>query len=158
MATLHQPSSEPAAVHVAITGATGLLGSALANRLRSRQIVVQRVRRGSQAVAPDLAWQPERGVANLSGLNGVRAVVHLSGEPIAERWTASHKKAIRDSRVGPTSLLARSLASLPDPPKVLLSASAIGIYGDRGNEELDESSAPGNGFLAEVAQAWELAT
>jgi uncharacterized protein (TIGR01777 family) len=88
----------------------------------------------------------------------VAAVVNLAGEPIVERWTAAHKKAIRDSRVDSTNLLAQSLAALPDPPRVLLSGSAIGIYGNRGDEELDESSTAGGDFLAEVAQAWERAT
>lgn len=152
-------SSDPDSPRIAITGASGFLGCALANRLHDRRVVVQRVRRGAQAVPPDVAWQPGKEVAvNLAPLNGASAVVHLAGAPIAERWTSAHKRVIRDSRVGPTSLLARSLAQLSDPPRLLLSGSAVGIYGDRGDEELDESSALGTGFLADVASAWEQAT
>jgi hypothetical protein len=91
-------------------------------------------------------------------LDGVAAVVHLAGEPIAERWTAERKRLIRESRTGSTQVLASSLAQLPSPPRVLLSGSAVGIYGNRGDEELDESSAPGGGFLAETAIEWERAT
>ena len=142
---------------VAITGATGFLGSALANHLNKHGVVVQRIRRGAQAVPPDVSWQPERGTGDLSALSGAAAVVHLAGASIAERWTSERKRAITDSRVGPTSFLARSLAKLPDPPRAFLSGSAIGIYGDRGDEELDESSVAGAGFLAETAVAWERA-
>ena len=148
-------TSDHAKPRVGVTGASGFLGSALAKRLHSSSIIVQRVRRGSQAVQPDVAWQPERGSAQLAALSGAAAVVHLAGESVAERWTPAHKRAIRDSRVGPTALLARSLAALPEPPRVLLSGSAIGIYGDRGDEELDETSASGSGFLADVAREWE---
>jgi len=148
-------TSDHANPRIGITGASGFLGSALAKRLHSRSIIVQRVRRGSQAVQPDVAWQPEKSRAQLAALSGAAAVVHLAGESVAERWTPAHKRAIRDSRVGPTGLLARALAELPAPPRVLLSGSAIGIYGDRGDEELDEASAAGSGFLADVARAWE---
>lgn len=159
MASPVASSSDLASARVAITGASGFLGCALANRLHNRHVVVQRVRRGVQAVSPDVAWQPQKtSVTNLASLSGASAVIHLAGAPIAERWTAAHKRAIRDSRVGPTALLSRSLAQLSDPPRLLLSGSAIGIYGDRGDEELDESSALGTGFLADVARAWEEAT
>src|SRR5690349_13182801 len=91
---------------IAITGASGFLGSALANHLNKHGLVVQRIRRGAQAVPPDVSWQPERGTGDLSALSGAAAVVHLAGASIAERWTSERKRAIMDSRVGPTSFLA----------------------------------------------------
>jgi uncharacterized protein len=140
---------------IAITGASGLLGSALAAQLRKDSVTVHRMRRGARAVSPDIAWSPEAGVLDLAALEGVDAVVNLAGEPIAARWTAERKAAIRDSRVKSTSLLAQTLARLKRPPRVLLSGSATGIYGSRGDEILDENSAPGSDFLAEIAIGWE---
>jgi uncharacterized protein len=142
---------------VAITGASGLLGSALATQLRNDNVTVHRLRRGARAVSPDIAWSPESGALDLAALEGVDAIVNLAGEPIAERWTAERKAAIRESRIASTSLLARTLTRLKRPPRVLLSGSAIGIYGSRGDEVLDEQSAPGSDFLAETAIAWEQA-
>jgi len=98
-----------------------------------------------------------RGVLPPSALDGVDAIVHLAGEPIAKRWTAERKRAIRESRVRGTELLARMIASLDRKPRVLVSGSAIGVYGDRGDELLDESSATGDGFLANVVSEWERA-
>lgn len=145
-------------MRVAITGASGLLGSALAERLTQDGAEIIRVRRGSQVGAPDVAWNPAAGILPVEALDGLDAVVNLAGEPIARRWTAARKQAIIDSRVQSTSLLARALAQVREPPRVLLSGSAIGIYGDRDDEELDEDSAPGSDFLAKTAMAWEAAT
>ena len=103
-------------------------------------------------------WDPARGLLRPQDLAGVTAVVHLAGEPVAQRWTSAHKTAIRDSRVQGTALLARTIAGLAGPRPVFLSGSAVGYYGDRGDELLDETSAPGSGFLASVSQAWEAAT
>ena len=150
--------SEPRALQrVAITGASGLLGSALAARLEGEGLRVHRIKRGAAAAATDISWSPSSGILNPSALEGVDAVVNLAGEPIAQRWTAKRKTAIRESRLTITSLLAAAIARLRRPPRILLSGSAVGIYGDRGNEELDEDSQPGSDFLAEVAVAWERA-
>ena len=155
----HSGAREPDhPIRVAITGASGFLGSALAARLQSDGITVHRVRRAQHVASPDIAWLPRLGMLDSSAMEGVDAIVNLAGEPIARPWTSKRKTAIRESRVVGTSLLARSIAQLKQPPRVLLSASAIGIYGDRGAEELDESSTPGSDFLATVAADWERAT
>ena len=140
---------------VAITGSSGLLGSALATQLQRDGVTVHRVRRASSAVKPDIAWNPSSGEIDLAALDGVDAIVNLAGEPIAQRWTAERKATIRNSRITTTTLIARSIAKLSRPPRVLLSGSAIGFYGNRGNEELDEESSPGSDFLADTAIAWE---
>lgn len=154
-AELHRRSM---GARVAITGASGFLGSALAAQLGRDGVEIIRVRRAASVSPPDIAWDPESGVLPVESLEGIDAVVHLAGEPIARRWTRARKRAILESRVQSTSLLGRALAALRTPPRVLLSGSAIGFYGDRGDEELDESSAPGSDFLARVAVAWEAAT
>lgn len=142
---------------IAITGATGFLGRALARSLTadgwSVVPVVRRRTGDGQAL-----WDPAAGTIEATALAGVEAVVHLAGESIAgSRWTAARKRAIRDSRVGSTRLLATALAALDPPPAVLVSASAVGIYGDRGDEILTEASPPGTGFLPDLAVAWEAA-
>jgi hypothetical protein len=106
----------------------------------------------------DVRWDPDAGRLDPRELEGVDAVVHLAGASVADRWTPAHKRAIEDSRVRGTALLAETLARLARPPRVLVSASAVGFYGDRGDEVLDERSAPGAGFLADVARKWEGAT
>jgi len=152
------PVAETAAVRrVAISGASGLLGSALAARLRQQGTTVHRIKRGTAAAAPDIAMSPTSGIMDLSALEGVDAIVNLAGEPIAQRWTAKRKAAIRESRLTTTSQLADAIARLRQPPRVLLSGSAVGFYGDRGSEELDENSGPGSDFLSQVAVAWERA-
>ncbi len=104
-------------------------------------------------------WSPAEGTLDPGALDGVDAVVHLAGAGIADhRWTDDYKRAIRDSRLDGTALLARTIAAMAHPPAVLLSGSAVGVYGARGDELLDESSAPGTGFLADVCVAWEAAT
>ncbi len=146
-------------LRIAITGATGFIGTQLAAFLSTGGHDVIRIGRGE--VSPgrtDVSWDPERGKLDARALEGVDAVIHLAGASIAERWSASHKKTIRDSRVEGTSLLAHTLASLSRKPRVLLSGSAIGFYGSRGDEILDETSAPGKDFLAETARQWEGAT
>ncbi len=140
---------------VAVTGASGLIGRALVDALQMRGARVLRIGRGAAA---DVRWDPAAGRLDAASLRGVTAVVHLAGAPIAERWTSAHKAAIRDSRVQGTALVSRTLLALPEPPRVLISGSAIGIYGDRGSEVLTESSALGQDFLAEVGRAWEGAT
>ena len=141
---------------IAVTGATGLIGSALVARLRAKGHVVRRlVRSGREAQAGDVSWNPDSGTLEPAALAGCDAIIHLAGAPIAERWTASHKREIRESRVQGTALLAKAVAAMAVKPRVVLSGSATGYYGDRGDEILDERSAPGTGFLADVAEEWE---
>ena len=147
-------------MRVAITGATGLVGTALAAHLEGAGHEVYRVRR---ATSDDrLAdWNPAVGWIRPGALDGVDAVVHLAGAPIAGtslrdlRWTRAHLERIRTSRVDATRLLVDHLAALPHPPTIFVAASAIGIYGDGGATPLTEASPPGNGILATVARDWE---
>lgn len=142
-------------MQVAITGASGFIGTPLVERLRARGhtvLTIGRARRSGEQ--PDIEWDAKAHL-DATRLEGVDAVVHLAGENLAQRWTDDAKRAIRASRVDGTTLVARTLAGLARKPKVLVSMSAIGIYGDRGDESIDEHSAPGAGFLAEVGQEWE---
>ena len=144
---------------VAITGASGLIGRALLARLRLNGTPVRRLVRTPDPDSPDdIVWEPMRGVLEPRDLEGVETVVHLAGEPIAQRWTGARREAIRESRVRGTELLARALVALDRKPRVLLSGSAVGYYGDRGDEAVDEESPPGTDFLAGVAREWEQAT
>lgn len=144
---------------IAVSAASGLVGSSLVRAIADRgDVPVALVRRAARAGRAEVAWDPAKGTLDADALDGVSAVVHLSGEPIASgRWTAAKKALIRDSRVDSTRFLCRQLASMARPPAVLVSASAIGYYGSRGDETLDENSGPGTGFLAEVCGAWEAA-
>jgi len=144
---------------IAITGSTGLIGEALAVSLAGDgHRVVRLVRDASRAGAEDVVWDPARGTIDAARLEGVDAVVHLAGEPIgASRWTPTTKQAILDSRVQGTGLIARTIAGLDTPPAVFVSSSAVGVYGDRADEELTEESAHGDDFLAQVCIAWEAA-
>ena len=146
-------------MRIAVTGSTGLVGSALVPYLQGRGHTVSRVLRTAPAAGSgDIRWDPARGMLEADDLEGFDAIIHLAGEPVSERWTTSNKQKIRDSRVQGTALLAERIASLTKKPSVLLSGSAIGIYGNRGDEWLDESSSPSNDdFLARVAQEWEAA-
>ncbi|HEX8143238.1 MAG TPA: TIGR01777 family oxidoreductase [Pyrinomonadaceae bacterium] len=145
---------------IVVTGASGLVGSALVPYLEAQgEEVIRLVRAQPKAGAAEIEWDAERGVADPARLEAVDAVVHLAGENISEgRWTDEKKKRIRESRVKGTRVLAEALAHLSQPPKVLISASAIGFYGNRGEEVLNELSAAGDDFLAEVCREWELAT
>jgi uncharacterized protein len=141
---------------IVVAGPTGFIGSALVAHLATvGHRVVRLVRRGADVSRGDVTWDPSKGALDPAALDGVQAVVNLAGEPVAERWTAERKRRIKASRVEATTLIAKTLAGLERPPRVLVNASAIGIYGDRGDELLDETSTPGTGFLADVAQAWE---
>lgn len=144
---------------VAITGASGFLGSALADSLRrDGHEVLPLVRGEPDRRAGEVRWDPGAGWVEADRLEGVHAVVHLAAESIDGRWTAAKKRRIRESRISGTRLIADTLASLSAPPEVLVSASAVGIYGqDRGAEKLDETSAPGTDFLSRVALEWEAA-
>lgn len=144
---------------IGITGSSGLVGSALIPFLRTGGHELVRIVRARGTPPPfHVAWDPAAGRLDPEALAGLDAVVHLAGENIAGgRWTAARRAAIRDSRVQGTALLARTLAAMKDPPRVLVCASAIGLYGDRGDELLDEDAAPGTGFLPEVCREWEAA-
>jgi uncharacterized protein (TIGR01777 family) len=142
-------------LRVAISGANGLLGSALGNFLSSGGHRVQRLVRG-RAGPDDIAWDPGRSV-DLAALDGCDALVHLAGRSVSERWTPVVKAEILRSRVEATAHLAAALAGLAHPPRTVICASAIGIYGNRGDEPLKEDSALGDGFLADVCRAWEAA-
>lgn len=145
---------------VAITGATGLIGSNLRDFLTTGGHRVISLVRDSRKLREDaILWNPAAGEIDRDGLVGVDAVVHLAGTSIASgRWTDARKRSIKASRVRGTELISRALAEMNDGPRVLVSASAIGYYGDRGAEPLNESALPGKGFLAEVCRAWEGAT
>lgn len=146
-------------MRVTITGGTGFLGRALARRLTEAGDAVHVTgRRRPQDFDPRVAfslWDVMAAQPPRECLSGAEAVVHLAGETVAQRWTAAAKARIRASRVEGTRRLVAALASLERRPAVLIAASAIGIYGDRGDEWLTESSPPGRGFLAELAVEWE---
>lgn len=143
---------------VAVTGATGLIGQALTRSLEAdghRVVPVSRSATGAGVIR----WDPAAGTIERDGFEGLDAVVHLAGEPIASGpWTTAQRRRIRESRVAGTTLLARTLAGLATPPATLISGSAIGFYGDRADEILTETSAPGTDFLATVCTDWEAAT
>jgi uncharacterized protein (TIGR01777 family) len=145
-------------LRVAVTGATGLVGSALVPALLAAGHRVDRLtRRPAAAGTTDVEWDPARGRLEPRALEGVDAVVHLAGESIAARWSAGVKERIRRSRVDGTRLLSETLGRLERRPRVLVSASAVGYYGERGETPLTEDSAPGTGFLADVCREWEAA-
>lgn len=146
---------------IAITGANGFIGTALGRSLRAAGHHTISVTRSAAAnsSAGAIAWNPEGGSIDGAAFEGLDAVVHLAGEPIASGpWTAAQRERIHDSRQLGTDLLATTLASLDRPPPVLVSGSAIGFYGDRGGEVLTEASTPGDDFLARVCVDWEQAT
>jgi uncharacterized protein (TIGR01777 family) len=143
---------------VLISGASGLIGTALKTALSTRDDQILALARRTAQTDDEITWDPSSGSLDASRLNNLDAVVHLAGENIAAgRWTPAQKARIRDSRVQGTNLLARTIARLSSPPKVFISASAIGYYGHRDDEILTEDSAPGDGFLPEVCTAWEKA-
>ena len=144
---------------VAVTGSHGFVGSALVPALARAGHRVVRLARTQPVGADELGWNPEAGTIDAAGLEGIDGVVHLAGAGIGDRrWTDARKRLILESRTKGTGLLARTLARLTRPPSVLVSASAIGYYGNRGDEPLDENSAPGNDFVAGVCVQWEAAT
>ena len=153
-----EKGGQPAAVtndRVAITGASGFLGGALVPFLTAGGHTVRTIGRGAGS---DARWDPAAGRLDAGALDGIDAVIHLAGSSVAERWTARTKREIRESRLQGTRLIAEACARASVRPEVLLSASAVGIYGSRGDEKLDERSACGNDFLADVGQQWEAAT
>jgi uncharacterized protein len=147
-------------VRIAVTGSTGLIGSAVVAALRDGGHRVIRLVRRTPASEDEIAWDPLAPTGGLApgALDGLDAVVHLAGANVAgRRWTAAYKEEIRASRVRGTRALADALAAASAPPSVLLSGSAIGWYGDTGGREVDESSPAGSGFLPDVVREWEAA-
>jgi uncharacterized protein len=144
---------------IAVTGSSGMIGTALTGALRDDGHEVVRVVRTAPAPEGTVRWDPAAGEIDAAGLEGVDAVVHLAGAGVGDhRWTDEYKREVHDSRTLGTGLLARTLAGLDRPPKVLLSSSGVHYYGHRGDEVLTEESGPGGGFLAGVVADWEAAT
>ncbi len=150
-------------LRIAITGSTGLVGSTLVPFLLKEGHQVTQISRRKEITGPQtpvILWNPDAGQIDASALEGFDVVIHLAGANVGERWDVkNHKQAIMDSRINGTGLLCRTLAGLKNKPKVLLSASAIGYYGNHSPEVIsDEDSKPGEGFLSEVCQRWEAET
>lgn len=147
-------------MRVGITGSSGLIGTALSRHLREGGHEAIGIVRRAPTGTGELQWDPAAGTIDRDRLATLDAVVHLAGAGIGDhRWTDEYKRTLVDSRVQGTTTLATALAALgADGPRVLVSGSAIGFYGDRGDEVLDESSAAGEGFLADICRAWEAAT
>jgi uncharacterized protein len=144
-------------MNILVSGSTGLIGSALVSSLEKDGHTVKRLVRKSRTSENQIFWDPGSKMDS-SKLEGFDAVVHLAGESIMGRWNEEKKAKIRSSRVEGTKSLAQGLASTSNPPKVWVCASAIGYYGDRGNELMTEDSPPGTSFLAEACREWEFAT
>jgi uncharacterized protein (TIGR01777 family) len=144
--------------NILVTGATGLIGARLTKTLEATGHTVLKAVRRQARNDHEVRWIPERGEIDATRLEGIRGVVHLAGANIAgQRWSEHYKQEIRESRVKGTRLIAEALAQLTHKPRVFVCASAIGYYGDRGDEVLTEESAAGTGFLPEVCVAWEKA-
>ncbi len=143
-------------MRIAVTGSSGLIGSALVPRLRAAGHEVQRVVRRAASAPDEITWDPSKGTIDLAALNGVDGVVHLAGAGVGDhRWTDSYKREILDSRVNGTTTIVRAMQQVEHRPRVLVSASAIGWYGDTGDRIVDETAPAGTGFLADVVRAWE---
>jgi uncharacterized protein (TIGR01777 family) len=140
---------------ITITGATGLIGGALRQKLSAQGHELRCLSRRTPSAPGWSIWDPESGAPPRESLEGSDAMIHLAGEPVAQRWNADVKRRIQSSREQGTQALVQGLAALPRKPSVLVSASAIGYYGDRGDEVLTEQASPGSDFLAEVCAEWE---
>jgi uncharacterized protein (TIGR01777 family) len=146
-------------MRIAVTGSSGLIGSALVRSLRTDGHEAVRLVRSEPSAPDEVRWDPDRQYVHTAGLIGCDAVVHLAGAGVGDhRWTAAYKKQIRESRVLGTAAIAEAVASMDTPPRVLISGSGVNFYGDTGDRAVDEKEPPGDGFLAEVCQAWEEAT
>lgn len=163
---IHQEESKigsvntlPPAAGFLLSGASGMLGTALRNALAARNSFVLRLVRGTRTAPNQLQWDPSAAaIPHSEGLEGLDAAIHFSGANLgAHRWTPAYKRVLAESRVNSTRTLATALAGLRRPPKMLLTASAVGIYGNRGDELLDETSPLGSGYLADLCKQWEAA-
>ena len=144
---------------VVVTGSTGLIGTALVTNLRADGHDVRRLVRHAPRAADETQWHPSSGFLEPSTVDGWDAVVHLAGAGIGDhRWTDDYKETIRDSRVSGTKAIAGAVAGAANPPRVLVSGSAVGYYGDTGEDAFDETSPSGEGFLASVVRDWEAAS
>jgi uncharacterized protein (TIGR01777 family) len=145
-------------MRIAVTGASGLIGSALVRSLAFDGHEVRRLVRRAPAGDGEVRWDPAAGTVDTAGLAGCEAIVHLAGAGVGDRrWTAARKKVLVDSRVQGTDAIARAAASLDTPPRVLVCGSAVGYYGDTGDSWVDEDSPAGEGFLAGLVERWEAA-
>ena len=143
-------------MRIAVTGSSGLIGSALVPHLRAAGHDVQRVVRRASSAPDEITWDPAKGTIDLATLNGVDGVVHLAGAGVGDhRWSDDYKREILNSRVDSTNTIVRALQQVEHRPRVLVSASAIGWYGDTGDRIVDETAPAGTGFLADVVRAWE---
>jgi uncharacterized protein len=147
-------------MRILIAGSSGMIGSALIPALQNAGHQIIRLVREESQIGPDrYLWDPATGVLDRASLQGTQAVINLAGENLGNgRWTDEKKKKIRDSRVQSTMLLSHALRKMNEAPEVFLSASGVGIYGDRGKERLTEESPSGGGFIAEICRQWEEAT
>jgi uncharacterized protein (TIGR01777 family) len=143
-------------MRIAVTGSSGLIGSALVPHLRAAGHEVQRVVRRASSAPDEITWDPAKGTIDLATLNGVDGVVHLAGAGVGDhRWSDDYKREILNSRVDSTNTIVRAMQQVEHRPRVLVSASAIGWYGDTGDRIVDETAPAGTGFLADVVRAWE---
>jgi len=144
---------------IIMSGARGFVGSALTLSLAAEgHLISELTRQRTDNVIPQIVWDPLSGSLEKDSLAGHDIVIHLAGESLLGRWNKAKKKAIYDSRIIGTALLSQTLAALPNPPKMLICASASGYYGNRDDETVTEESASGEGFLAQVCRDWEAAT
>ena len=142
-------------MNVTLTGASGFIGNHLIARLRTAGHVVRGLGRREIPGVPTSLWDSAKTAAPLEGLDGAGGIIHLAGEPVAQRWTDAARRRIRDSRIAGTRNLLEGIARMGAKPRVLVSASAVGIYGSRAEERLTEHSAPGRGFLEDLCVEWE---
>ena len=146
-------------MRVAITGASGLIGTALVDHLRSQGHEVFKLVRRTASASDEISWDPIAGTVDLNALQGLDGVVHLAGAGVGDhRWSDEYKREILDSRVKGTNTIVNAMLQLDPKPRVLVSGSAIGWYGDTADRAVDETAPAGEGFLADVVQAWEAAT
>ena len=144
---------------ILIAGSSGLIGTALVERLKQERHEVSRLVRRSPVSSDEIQWDPDAGAIDEARMEETKAVIHLGGASIAgRRWNDAYKQEIRDSRVNSTRLLSETLARMPQKPEAFLCASALGYYGERGNELLTENSPKGSGFLPDITAEWEAAT
>jgi len=144
--------------HIVIAGSSGLIGRALVTELRRQGRTVRRLVRRSATATDEIPWDPAAGALDGAALEGSEAVINLAGAGIGDRrWTPARKQVLHDSRIGSAALLAATVSELSRPPEVILSASAMGFYSERGDTVVTESTGPGRGFLAELCREWEAA-